>query len=328
MLKLFGQNTIMQVTILLAVMIALWAHPLIEAQPMSPALGYAPLYTPLLALNIHPTLAVIAAVIFILLEGYYLNLMLTRASLTPNNNLLPALLYCTFMSIPATTLSPTLLANLVALPILNLLLLRGTSLTISSDKIFGAAALISISSMFYLPMITLLIAYLLVAVNYRLYNWRDWTMMILGLLAPYILLWGYHFATGTLLNSLTLTFESLTHFNATILPTGSLQSASNLFLAAITIWSVVALWTRLGEHPVVWQKNAITTMLPTLSGIAILFYSNILPVNLQFFAIPFALCGTQLLAIPNRQHPQQRKQWRLWYRNILFILIIIAAAIC
>lgn len=328
MLKLFGQNTVVQVVFLLVAMAVLWARPLTHALPMAEATSYAPLYSLLHSLAIAPTVAVVVAIVLILLGGYCLNLMLARAGLVPQNNLLPTFLYCTFMSATATTLTPALLANLLVLPIMNLLLLRGTLLTIPNDKIFGAAALISIASLLYLPMLTLLIAYLLVAVNYRLYGWRDWTMLLLGLLSPYLLLWGYHFTTDTLADSLAATGQGLAALAVRIEPRSPLRTVANLLLSGITAWCLIALWSRLREHPVVWQKNAVTVMLPAVSGIAILFFTTLLPVNFQFFAAPFALCGTQVLTSVNRRHYRQRRQWQVWTFDILFIVTLIAAIVC
>ena len=328
MLRLFGQNTPVQAITLLAAMVLIWARPLAHTRPMAEAAGYAPLYTPLCSLAIPPLAAAIAAMLLILLGGYCLNLMLAHTNLVPQNNILPMFLYCIYMSATATTLSPTLLANLLVLPIINLLLLRGSSLTISTDKIFGAAVLISIASMVYLPMLTLLVAYLLVAVNYRLYSWRDWIVLLLGLLAPYLPLWGYHFATGTLDASLAATASGLSNLDVRILSTDTLPAVANMLLVAVAAVSLVALWLRLGDNPVAWQKNAVTVMLAAVSGLAMLFYSRLFPVNLQFFAAPFSLCGTQMFLSVGRRRYRQRRQWQLWTYDILLILILLAAIVC
>jgi len=328
MQRLFGQNTIVQVVTLLAVMAMLWARPLAQAAPMAAADGYAPLYTALLNLHIPSTLAIILAILLILLGGFYLNVLLVRTNLTRQNSLLPTFLYCLFMSATATTLSPTLLANLLILPILNLLLLRGTLLTVSSDKIFGVAALIAIASMVYLPMLSLLIAYLLVAINYRLYSWREWAILLLGLLAPYILLWGFHFATGTLADCFAAIGQGLADLDIRISHTSTPVMLANLLLVAVAAWSIFSLWNRLGEHPVAWQKNAVTVMLAAVSGLVMLFYSTLMPANLQLFAAPFALCGTRMLSTPQRSHHRQRRQWTVWVNDTILILIVIAAIVC
>ena len=328
MLKLFGQNTVVQVTTLLLAMAAMWAYPLSQALPMAEAAGYAPLYSALYSLGIAPLPATLAAILLILLGGYSLNVMLVRTNLVPQNSLLPAFLYCIYMSATATSLSPTLLGTLLLLPIVNLLLLRGTLLTITTDKIFGAAALISIASMVYLPMLALLVAYLLVAINYRLYSWRDWMVLILGLLAPYLLLWGYHFAMGTLVASLAATGLGLADMALRVDTEATVSMVANLFLVAVAAWSILALGRRLGEKPVAWQKNAITVMLSAVSGVVILLYSGFLPVNLQFFAAPFALCGTQLFTAGSSHRYRQRPQWQRWAGDIVLTLIVIAAVIC
>ena len=328
MLRLFGKSTIAQVIVLLAAMALMWARPLANALPMAPAAGYAPLYNLIYAPGLHPIVAVITAMLLILIGGFALNLMLVRTSLTPQNNLMPCLLYCLFMSATATTLSPMLLANLITLVIMHLLLLRSTLLSIPHDKIFGTAALISIASMLYLPMLTLLIAYLLVAVNYRLYSWRDWIVLLLGLLAPYLLLWAYHFIVGDLQECFTLTAEGLSDLGVRTGRMPLLPMIATVLLIAVLTVSLFNFWHHLGEKTVAWQKNAVTVVMPFVAGLAVLFYSHLFPVNLQFFAAPFALSGTLLFAAPSRHYGCQRRPWHTWGLEILLVLMLIAAFIC
>lgn len=328
MLRLFWKNTIVQVAVILAAMLFMWIPALSQMHPMAPAIGYAPLYTPLYNLSIPPMVATIAAMTLVLFGGLYLNLMLANTGLVSQNSLLPTLLYAVFMSATATSLSPMLLANLITLAILHMLLLHGSSLTIPTDRIFGAAALISIASMLYLPMLTLVIAYLLVAINYRLYNWREWMVLLLGLLAPYLLLWSILFLTGGLSDSLSKTIDGLSDIGISISAPPTFPILANLMLAAILVISIVSLWHRLGEKTVVWKKNAITTILPAVSGLAILLYSRLFPVNLQFFALPFAFCGTQMLAAGRHRLGRPNRQWKVWVNDVLLILIIACAVIC
>lgn len=329
MLKLFEKNTVFQVVFILVATALLWSGALADPQPMEPASHFAPLYDLLCSLSLSPTLCVVVAMLLVVLCGYFFNLMLTRVGLASQNSLLPALLFITAASACETTLSPMLIASLIAIAVVNLLLLRSTLLTISSDKIFGAAALIGIASMVYLPSLTLIVAYLLIAINYRLYSWRDWMVFLLGLLAPYLALWAVLLFTDGLIpsfNDIALDFASIDLTHGTFTP---LQAVANGFLVLVFAFSLFIVWRRLGEKTVVWQKNATTLMLITLAAVAMLPLGQFFPVRLQFFAIPFAFCVTQRLGLmPHVSLATRRTNWRSHLYDLLLILTVIAAILC
>lgn len=329
MLKLFEKNTVFQVVFILVATALLWSGALADPQPMEPASHFAPLYDLLCSLSLSPTLCVVVAMLLVVLCGYFFNLMLTRVGLASQNSLLPALLFVTAASACETTLSPMLIASLIAIAVVNLLLLRSTLLTVAADKIFGAAALIGIASMVYLPSLTLIVAYLLIAINYRLYSWRDWMVFLLGLLAPYLTLWAVLLFTDGLLpsfNDIALDFASIDLTLGTFTP---LQAVANGFLVLVFAVSLFIVWRRLGEKTVVWQKNATTLMLITLAAVAMLPLGQFFPVRLQFFAIPFAFCVTQRLGLmPHVSLATRRTNWRSHLYDLLLILTVIAAILC
>lgn len=329
MLKLFEKNTVFQVVFILVATALLWSGALADPQPMEPASHFAPLYDLLCSLSLSPTLCVVVAMLLVVLCGYFFNLMLTRVGLASQNSLLPALLFVTAASACETTLSPMLIASLIAIAVVNLLLLRSTLLTVAADKIFGAAALIGIASMVYLPSLTLIVAYLLIAINYRLYSWRDWMVFLLGLLAPYLTLWAVLLFTDGLLpsfNDIALDFASIDLTLGTFTP---LQAVANGFLVLVFAISLFIVWRRLGEKTVVWQKNATTLMLITLAAVAMLPLGQFFPVRLQFFAIPFAFCVTQRLGLmPHVSLATRRTNWRSHLYDLLLILTVIAAILC
>lgn len=329
MLKLFEKNTVFQVVFILVATALLWSGALADPQPMEPASHFAPLYDLLCSLSLSPTLCVVVAMLLVVLCGYFFNLMLTRVGLASQNSLLPALLFVTAASACETTLSPMLIASLIAIAVVNLLLLRSTLLTVAADKIFGAAALIGIASMVYLPSLTLIVAYLLIAINYRLYSWRDWMVFLLGLLAPYLTLWAVLLFTDGLIpsfNDIALDFASIDLTLGTFTP---LQAVANGFLVLVFAISLFIVWRRLGEKTVVWQKNATTLMLITLAAVAMLPLGQFFPVRLQFFAIPFAFCVTQRLGLmPHVALATRRTNWRSHLYDLLLILTVIAAILC
>jgi hypothetical protein len=173
------------------------------------------------------------------------------------------------------------------------------------------------------------VAYLLIAINYRLYSWRDWMVFLLGLLAPYLTLWAVLLFTDGLIpsfNDIALDFASIDLTLGAFTP---LQAVANGFLVLVFAISLFIVWRRLGEKTVVWQKNATTLMLITLAAVAMLPLGQFFPVRLQFFAIPFAFCVTQRLGLmPHVSLATRRTNWRSHLYDLLLILTVIAAILC
>ena len=328
MLRLFEKSTIIQVILILAVTVLLWAKAFATPQPMVPTGHYSPLYDFLCQLALSPTLSTILALLLVIGGGVYLNLILANANLVPQNSLLPTLFFVIAMSANTPALSPALLAALVIVVIVERLLLHSTLLTVPSNKIFATAALIGIASMLYLPALSLIVAYLLIAINYRLYGWRDWMMLLLGLLAPYLFLWSVQLFTDDLLPSFVLMGNDLSAISPTIGDCTVLQGIANIFLLATFIISLFIVWSRLGERPVVWQKNGTTVMILTVAAIAMLPFTQLFPVDLKFFAVPFSFCLCHRLSLPRKHTTGRHKPWRNHLYGLLFILIIIAAILC
>ena len=329
MLKLFERNTVFQVVVIIVATVLLWSGAFADPQPMEPASHFAPLYGLLCSLALSPTLCVAIAMLLTLLSGYYLNLMLTHVGLASQNSLLPTLLFVVAASACETTLSPMLIASLITISVVNLLLLRSSLLTVSSDKIFGAATLIGIASMVYLPSLTLIVAYLLIAINYRLYSWRDWMVFLLGLLAPYLLLWCILLFTGGLVASFNAIAFDFASISISVGDFSPLQAVANAFLLMVFAVSLFIVWRHIGEKTIVWQKNATTLMLITLAAVAMLPLGQLFPVRLQFLAVPFSLCVTHRLGLmPRATLANRRTSWRSRLYDLLLILIILAAILC
>lgn len=326
-MKLFTQSILLQAVVILLALLALWA-PALAAPTAMPAAGNgAPLYD-LLArwLQSAPLVAVIIAMVLVLTEGVMLNLLLVDAGLTSQNSLLPTLLYIIAMSAPATTLTPVIPAAILVIACLRHLMLKGTLLTISIDRVCAATALIGLASMFYLPAVLLMLSYLLIGINFRLYSWKDWAAMLLGFAAPYVLLvtvlmfndglnewWQCVVAT---IGSITLNVSDFT----------PLQATANIVLVLALLAGIVSVWNLSGERTVVWQKNATTYLTLIIGALAIMLVTNIFPVNMQLVAIPFALSLTCLLLPPARTMSHRKR--KEWVYILILILIFIAALIC
>ena len=253
MLKLFERNTGMQSVIILAVVVLLWIPSIVHPIPLSPADGFAPLYALISPLS--PILAAIIAMLLVIAAGFLLNIILVNTGLLPQNSMLPTLIYILYMSAGHPTLTPTLITGVLTIGVTFMLILPKGQITLPADRICGAGVIIGISSMFYAPSLALLITYMLTAVNYRLYRWKDMVLILLGLLAPYLLYWTIMFLSGTLAESFETLWNSIKSITWHTGDYSSLAGVANILLAVIFLAALLILWGRLGEKTVNWQKN-------------------------------------------------------------------------
>lgn len=326
MIKLFGKNMALQVLLILVALALFWGPALAAPQPMPE--GDAILYHLLRhALAPMPLLAAIIAMLLVLAEGVLLNLVLANAALVPQTSLLPTLLYVVAASATASTLTPILLVNAILIACLYRLMLHGTPLTIPTSRICSVTALIGLASMISLPAAAFLLTYLLIVINYRLYGWRDWAAMLLGLAAPYILLVIVLLFTGDLDQWWRHTAERVGEFGVFMGQTNTLKLVADFVLIAIMLLALFAMLGQLNEKTVIIQKNALTVILFVVGGIAMLFYTQMLPIEPTLFAIPFALCGTHLM-LPARQPAIGHKKRRTWIGDTLLIATLISALLC
>ena len=191
MLKIFRTNIFMQSVIIIVVSLVLWVGAFGHPQPM-PMVGGGQLYYWLTGW-LSPLAGAIIAYLLVVLGGFLLNGMLYRHKMITQNTLMPMLFYIIAMSLGSHTLSPILLGSLLLLLAVDQLMLTNTLLSLPLNKIFGAAACIALATLFCPAMMVFFVPLLMCMFNYSLYGWRDWTMLILGILAPYILMETYFF---------------------------------------------------------------------------------------------------------------------------------------
>ena len=329
MLKVFRGNIVLQMGLVVAALGLLWIRslmtpPVMEADPQS-----AILYQLLSGwLSGVPTVAVVIAMLLVLTEGVLLNILLAREGLVSQDSLLPTLLYVVVTSAGATTLTPNIIVCGITLVCLDQLMLRSTLLTIPTTKAFGATALIGIATLFHVPAITLMISYLLIAANFRLYGWKDWAVMILGFLAPYMLVLTTLYLTDGIEVWWAETQTALTSISLNIGSSNTLQTIGFTFLLLILLWCMLNTLTTLNERPVMWQRNASTVLLLTVGSMGMALYQPLTSTTLQDFAIPFSFCVAHTFLRHTPQTTAIRRKKQTWIYDILFIITLTAAILC
>lgn len=315
MLRIFRTNVVLQIFIILIVAVLMWIGVFIHPRP-TPIEGGGQLYYWITGL-LSPLASTIIAFVLVIVEGVLLNSMLYRHKMMTQSSLMPLLFYIIAMSIGRPTLTPMLLGSLFLIIGMSQLMLTTTLLSLDLDKIFGASASIACATLFCPAMAVFLVPLIANMFNFSLYGWRDWTMLILGILAPYIVLETYYYMVDELFYRNYLILYGLTDINWSV--GGSLidwiGSLIFLLLFVVGFGSTVIN----GQNKTInFKKNLTAILLFTVGSILFTLYTHIFPIHTQAFAIPFALCTTLLFVDPKRD---------VWWQNLIFILVIVAFVI-
>jgi len=314
-LRIFRTNVVLQIFIILIVAVLMWIGVFIHPRP-TPIEGGGQLYYWITGL-LSPLASTIIAFVLVIVEGVLLNSMLYRHKMMTQSSLMPLLFYIIAMSIGRPTLTPMLLGSLFLIIGMSQLMLTTTLLSLDLDKIFGASASIACATLFCPAMAVFLVPLIANMFNFSLYGWRDWTMLILGILAPYIVLETYYYMVDELFYRNYLILYGLTDINWSV--GGSLidwiGSLIFLLLFVVGFGSTVIN----GQNKTInFKKNLTAILLFTVGSILFTLYTHIFPVHTQAFAIPFALCTTLLFVDPKRD---------VWWQNLIFVLVIVAFVI-
>ena len=294
-MRIFRTNVVLQIFIILIVAVLMWIGVFIHPRP-TPIEGGGQLYYWITGL-LSPLASTIIAFVLVIVEGVLLNSMLYRHKMMTQSSLMPLLFYIIAMSIGRPTLTPMLLGSLFLIIGMSQLMLTTTLLSLDLDKIFGASASIACATLFCPAMAVFLVPLIANMFNFSLYGWRDWTMLILGILAPYIVLETYYYMVDELFYRNYLILYGLTDINWSV--GGSLidwiGSLIFLLLFVVGFGSTVIN----GQNKTInFKKNLTAILLFTVGSILFTLYTHIFPVHTQAFAIPFALCTTLLFVDP------------------------------
>ena len=311
MLKIFRTDIFMQSITILIVSAVMWVGVFIDPQPM-PMVGGGQLYYWITGL-LSPLWGAIIAYLLVLFEGFLLNGILYRHKMITQSTLLPMLFYVIAMSLGSPTLTPIVLGSLMLLLAIDQLMLTTTLLSIPLDKVFGAAASIALGTLFCPAMAVFFIPLVMSMFNYSLYGWRDWTMLLLGIMAPYLVLETIFFVVDQMFYRNYLIIYSFTDIHWVAEGNWLEWVGSGLFVLTLLVGIGAAI---LGSqsHNINYKKNLTTLLLFILGSMAYMMYTSIVPVPTQAFALPFACCCTSLFIEPRRKETAH---------NIIFATLIV-----
>jgi hypothetical protein len=162
---------------------------------MMPAIPASPLYHFVFNLfGNHIIICSFISLVLITLEALLINYMLSENDLIPRNSYIAAFIFVIITGFfnNLIILNPVLIANLFLITAI-WLFLRLYEEHEAYAMVFNIGTLISVASMFYFPSIIFFILLWIGFIVYRSFSWREWFISILGFVLPYIFLASFYF---------------------------------------------------------------------------------------------------------------------------------------
>ena len=213
-IKFFRSSFPVQYLVIGFIGLMLWGKSLIFPPHIPPPTGPVPLYSLLYALFTGlPRLSVITGFVLVLIETWWLNILLNRHELVLKNSSLASLIFLILMSSSPLYLTthPLNICILCSIIILNNLMIS-YSRADDLDLIYGAGFFAAIGSLFYFPYLMMLGIIPVCFVLFRSSKWREYVAAIIGFSTPYIFLTVYYFLTDQLGSQVTAYEKIFTSF--------------------------------------------------------------------------------------------------------------------
>ncbi len=316
LVNLFRKNYINQYLFILLISILLWVGSFIAPQPMAEYESFSYLYSLFYTLlSPFPLLATILAYIMVFTQGLMFNQIFNRQNLIPNNTLLPMFLYVLFLSaVPIQNLNPILFSNLFILLAINRLM-DCTNTQNVQDKIFSAAILLSVASLFYIQSLYFLLLLPLTLIIFKIYYWREWVTILFGYAFPQIILMLYAFFTDRLQIMLDSLKIYITSMSLNIDTTNKIVLISNIFIILVFAVSFFVYLINTSESIVAYRKKTSIISWTFVICIVLSLYTFVIPLPIQICAIPFSFFISRYIL--KFKHKQT-------VIDILFLLLVVA----
>jgi len=205
-IKFFRSSFPVQYLVIGLIGLMLWGKALVQPPSVPLPEGPVPLYNLLFSLlgNL-PHLAVITGFALVLIEAWWMNILLNNNELVLKNSSLASLVFIILMSSSPLylTIHPLNIIILISIIILNNLMLS-YSRTDNLHLIYGAGFFTAIGSMLYFPYNLMLLIIPASFILFRSGKWREWAAALTGFFTPYLFLGTFYFLTDQLLRHIVL----------------------------------------------------------------------------------------------------------------------------
>ncbi|MBP5536550.1 MAG: hypothetical protein J6X62_07150 [Bacteroidales bacterium] len=305
MIEFIKKSGVPQILAVVLIALCLWARSFVVPPVMEAGANDGPVYVLLCRLiGQHGRLCAALGLLFTLVEAAYLNLLLDSNKLLPQKTLMPAMCYVILSGFGHSmqTLTDLHFVNLAVIYSARRLM-TGTQATLPRTKMCNAATAIATATLFYVPSVYLLIPFLVMYATYRMYQWRDFMALILGLAAPYtlVMIVAYMADKGGGLWEATGARLTLSGWHVT--GSGWLEGVccGTTLLLCLLCFMRGAGYT--SEQSGNYKRNANTTLLPIIGSVAVAVYEGLWPLYPQAGAVPLTMgCTLTLLH-------QRRRKW-------------------
>lgn len=180
-------NIQLSVIILLVICIGLWINTIVFSSSYVPDINYDEhiLYYFIFTHKLSFVVTQVIACVVVLLGAFFVNFMAVQQEITSKTNFLPSFFYILF-SFSATaknSLEPILVANLFVMASLYFVI-NSYRRDEALPDFFNAGLCMGLASFFYIDYIIIFPVLYIATLILRAFNWREWVVSFLGLIAP------------------------------------------------------------------------------------------------------------------------------------------------
>ncbi len=293
LIQFFRNNSFIQFLGLLILGAALWLNVFIAPPPIAENSFTTPLYNLFTSITNNHLIFIFLTLIILIVQAIYLNHVLIRHELIHRNSFLAAFLYMVLMShsLQLQHLYPALIGSFFVIVTIDSLLefeLKEDYLRLS----FKAGFYLGLASLFYLPILILLLFIWGTLFIYRIPNWRPWVIPIVGIITPYVFLFTYYFWIDAAESYLTHYQNYFSEIKLLYSSTdGYVRVIMTILVFFMTI-SITRVLGRINEKKIVIRKKIKIILNLFFICVIILFVNNDLIIHASVIYIPVSIFMT------------------------------------
>jgi hypothetical protein len=222
-IRLFRENQIF--TVLLTLLLSfLTGFFIIVSKNFSPGFGYIYLKSfyviapSLKLIGDYKALSTLLNLSLTIIIGFYLSRIMIKYSIITMRSLLPMFIFVV-LSIPYfkeyTGFSYPLLTLLALLASLDMIF-ADIDLKTTSFRFFDGTLLLSVASFFNIYFIFFIVLLIIIWIQYRGFNWREFAFIVLGTIIPYLILFAVLYLKGINISPIVNQFKGLSELKSVI----------------------------------------------------------------------------------------------------------------
>ena len=314
MIRFFSTGYLSRYLLLLLFGLVIWMPSLLFSDSYSGIPSYA--YNQILTLTAH-NVYVLTSISFVLtiITSFLLNQFAINNGFSAKVSTLIALLYMLLTSamVGETHNNPVIWINFILVFVLgNLMHLPYVGNTI--PVVFNASFLLGVASIFYSPLVFLILFIWMAIIIHRLISLRNIIVSLVGVILPYVFLLTWFFYKDILLEESYVLFDSLNIELAPIFITDVVDIIVSIILLALTIISILGIAGRLNEKNINLRRNLIITMFYVSTAFLILLFFSKSLISTLLLSIPAALITGHWLSCTKHTR---------WYNIALSLVMVL-----